>query len=350
MSARRVSMLAFAVLSAGCGVVLGFEDKELASEASDAAPTDAPTEAGPTDASTEASPPSLFGKPVVLTTGQNGPRGLTLSATHVIWTNFEGNSVARAPRNHDGTIVTPFTGADKNSPLDVVAYGTNIAWLRKDGIIESPTGGLTSGNCGGGAVGLRLSQNANDLLYTERCSDTYVWRVPKSAPSTRAIIALSPLSDAFGALATDGLSVYVAKTTSIAVIGDPDAGPRTFAITTNVLTIDMTVDDNFVYWLGGDGTVNRLAKTAFTKPPQVLATGQAGLARLALQGGELFWTAGGSGGPNGKIMRAPADGSRAPDVLAEGQNEPFGIAADITGVYWANHGDGTIMKLPRSAL
>ena len=346
VSAWRVSVVALVALSVGCGVVLGFEDKELASDAPDAATTDARPDVDPNDGGVEAAAPSVFAKPVVLTTGQNGPRGLTLSASHVIWTNFEGNSIARAPRNHDGTIVTPFTGADQPAPLDVVAYGTNTAWLRTaDGYVVFASGGQYR-NCG---TGLRLTQDANDLWYTELCPESNLWRVPKASPSTRAVAAQSPASDPYGALASDGLSVYVAKKTAIVVIGDPDAGARTFAVTTGVVTVDLIAGDTAVFWLGGDGTVNRLAKTDVAKPPKVIASGQAGLARLALFAGELFWTAGGGGGATGKIVRAPADGSRAPDVLAEGQNEPFGIAADATGVYWANHGDGKIMKLPRAA-
>jgi hypothetical protein len=32
-------------------------------------------------------------------------------------------------------------------------------------------------------------------------------------------------------------------------------------------------------------------------------------------------------------------------ALAVGQSSPFGIAVDATSVYWANNGDGTLMKV-----
>lgn len=294
----------------------------------------------------EAGQPSIrYAAPVVLTIHQNGPRALTLSNTHVVWSNFEGKTIAKASRDHDGTEVAPATAADQPDGLDIEAFGNNLAWLRSDGYVIFSTGVSGFRNCD---VGLRLTQDANNLIYSERCSNGTInlWRVPKASVTERVVILQGTAADPIGAIATDGLSVFVARKTAIFVQGGVDAGSPTFAIT-NSTVLDMAVDETNVYWLSSNGTVNQLAKSDRGKTPMVLASQQAGLARVFVYQNEVYWTAGGAGGPTGKVVRASVDGTSNAEVLADGQNEPFGIAADATGVYWANHGDGTIMKLPR---
>jgi hypothetical protein len=56
---------------------------------------------------------------------------------------------------------------------------------------------------------------------------------------------------------------------------------------------------------------------------------------------------------SGTIVRAPLPGSAASSVtvLASGQNAPNNVAADVTRVYWTNHGmnglPGQVMMAPK---
>jgi hypothetical protein len=99
-----------------------------------------------------------------------------------------------------------------------------------------------------------------------------------------------------------------------------------------------------VYWLTVSGNVERLDKDK--TEPVTLANDQPGLARLVLDGADVYFTAAGISPGRGKVARVPKAGGAVTD-LATDQSEPFGIAVDESGIYWANHGDGSIMKRSR---
>jgi hypothetical protein len=61
----------------------------------------------------------------------------------------------------------------------------------------------------------------------------------------------------------------------------------------------------------------------------------------------VYVTARGLEEATGRIVRIPKAGGPAVD-LATGLHEPWGIAVDGSGVYVTNHGDGTVIVLPRS--
>jgi hypothetical protein len=68
-----------------------------------------------------------------------------------------------------------------------------------------------------------------------------------------------------------------------------------------------------------------------------------GAARLALAGGNVYWTESATGAVKALAM---ASAGGAPLTLATGQKTPDPIATDGTAVYWGNDGDMTIMKAP----
>ncbi len=334
-------------LAMGCELLVGTDDYELiGSDVGDGSVADATDDGGePADAADAAAPPPKFDNVTIIASGQAGPRGIALGETDVYWTNFDADTIGSTSKNGDGGVAPAITGADHPGCLDIVAYGSTLAWLNtKQGtLIVAPRSAqpIAVKNCG---TGVRMTQDAVNLWYTELCSatETNLWRVPKTGPKVFASQALAP--DAYGALASDGLSVFAAKPTGIAdALRPADAG--LLAPTTGA-ALDIAVDATAVYWIHGDGTVNRHEKGEGAAT-QVLASGQAGLARLALFGDDVYWTAGGASPAEGTVMIAPKNGSAAPRALATGQKQPFGIAIDESGVYWANAGDGTIAKVAR---
>lgn len=349
-SARWLVASALVVSPLACELLVGSETRPLASVGADAARDDASPSNGdgsPGDAANggDAGPPPAFGEVVVLARGQSGPRGIAINATQVFWTNFDADTVGATTKDADGGVVGPLTGPDHAGCLDIVAYGDTIAWLntRSGRLVIKPlaAAGTTVSNC---AVGVRMSQDAVDLFYVERCSgnESNLWRVPKTGP--KMLASQVPPPETYGAVASDGLSIFAAQSTAIVDVTKPaDAG---LFVATPGAALDVIADATAVYWLQADGTVNRRDKATGAATKQ-LATAQPGLARLALYKDQLFWTAGGASPGAGFVATAPVDGSRGPVVLASAQQEPFGVAADDTGVYWANAGDGTIAKVPR---
>jgi hypothetical protein len=74
--------------------------------------------------------------------------------------------------------------------------------------------------------------------------------------------------------------------------------------------------------------------------PEVIADGQSGPIGIAQRGTYVYWT----NNVGGTIMRALKIGG-IPELLASGQQAPSGIAVDASVVYWANRDDGTVMAL-----
>lgn len=284
--------------------------------------------------------PLATGDRVVLASGQGGPRGIALSATHVYWVNTEAGEVVRVPK--EGGAPQALIGAQL-TPLDVAVDGGRVYWFnsggRRDTLLRAmPLAGGTSVSMGDidGTKFSRMTSDTVNLWVTT--AESRLHKVPKVGAAYSTATAGGGLS----AVASDGSSVYVAQGTSI-LSAPGGSSPILFASGTSQ-PVDIATDDVAVYWLTGDGRVLRLDKSAPGGTATVLAAGLAGCARLALFGSDVFVTAGGAGAQTGKVLRLPKSGG-APVVLAEALPEPFGIAVDATGVYWTNHGDGTISAL-----
>jgi hypothetical protein len=71
----------------------------------------------------------------------------------------------------------------------------------------------------------------------------------------------------------------------------------------------------------------------------IVAAGQDYAFRLAATETSLYWTR-----SDGSVLRAQV-GSE-PEILASGQSSPGDLVVDATHVYWANLGDGTIVRAP----
>jgi sugar lactone lactonase YvrE len=104
------------------------------------------------------------------------------------------------------------------------------------------------------------------------------------------------------------------------------------------------VDGTSVY--GSDGRT--IGKTPISGGTTItLVSGQNGVARMAVDTANIYWTA----TNDGTVMKAPLDGSGPPVALAVLQNYPTGIAVDSTSVYWTSHAGaascaaGAVMKV-----
>jgi len=77
-------------------------------------------------------------------------------------------------------------------------------------------------------------------------------------------------------------------------------------------------------------------------PATVVLFGEANMpAGIAVAGGDVYWADHG----DGKIMKCPVAGcGGAPTVVASGQGGVFGVAVDSVNVYWTNDGDNDVMR------
>jgi hypothetical protein len=113
----------------------------------------------------------------------------------------------------------------------------------------------------------------------------------------------------------------------------------------------LTLDSNYLYWIAaGPNEVHRCELPSCGGSPQIVAYIPAptdktvGLSGIALYGENAYWTDGLDDG--GTVYGCPSSGCppSGPSIVAKDQSDPALIAADDSGVYWANTGDGTIRR------
>lgn len=76
--------------------------------------------------------------------------------------------------------------------------------------------------------------------------------------------------------------------------------------------------------------------------PQALATEQSYPFGIAINSGNVFWT---NSSSSGSVMSVPKSGGTA-TVIAAFQNLPKKLVVNLGFVYWTNFGDGTVMRAP----
>ena len=156
-------------------------------------------------------------------------------------------------------------------------------------------------------------------------------------------------------LIVDSGKVYWSLTANTGLCGsdglimhcDADACEATAApLVSSVCSAGLAVDAANVYIAehgGGDGTVERCARSGCAGNSDELAEVLAGPTSLAAAGGALVWTAGASDPANGGAVFVCDPGDCAPQALASGPNIlPVSVATDGLRAYWPNV-DGTIM-------
>jgi hypothetical protein len=103
--------------------------------------------------------------------------------------------------------------------------------------------------------------------------------------------------------------------------------------------VSLAADGRYVYWVNGDGTVNKvpLAGGKVT----TLASGQDQPSAVAVDGTNVYWV---TWDQQGTVEKVPIGGGPV-TTLATGQSWPASVAVEGTRVYWVN-GDGTVNEVP----
>ena len=244
--------------------------------------------------------------PTILAYGQNPAGVIALDSTYVYWTSALDGTVMKAFISGDGPAIL---ASGQDSPGGIVVDSVNAYWIAGGSLCRVTTGGGTGQNVGTGGI-------------------------PGTAP-VALVLAYRYLFIAFSDSSVSEVLQGGGPLTPIVPAGSsPLYGSGRFA-----------VDATSVY--GSDGST--IGKTPISGGATItLASGQNGVARMAVDATNVYWTA----TNDGTVMKAPIDGSGPPVALAVLQNYPTGIAVDATSVYWTNHtgaascAAGAVMKVP----
>jgi hypothetical protein len=294
-------------------------------------------------------------RPVALVSFQKSPFDIAVDSTNVYWADGYGN--VSGVRIAGGA---PFllAGGQTNIARGFAADGTNVYWSTQGSY--DPDAGWYDGSVvkvaadgGDRPVPLATAQ-ANPISVAVDGTHVY-WADNSSGSLLRvAVDGGTPITLATGlsfpsAIATDGTSIYCAEHgngTIETVANDSEAGaPKTLLVFGQDNIWGIAVAGGSVYWVD-DGPLERDGGFTHGAIMQVPADG--GLfARLAwpvdnpygiaADSTHVYWT------QIGAVMSAPLDGG-PPTMIAPGQQEPGGVVVDSTNVYWTDPMAGTVMK------
>jgi sugar lactone lactonase YvrE len=238
-------------------------------------------------------------QPVVLAMGQSEPRGLALDDKSLFWATEKSGTVVRFPK--DGGSLFKLAGSQLQ-PTAITTDGLNVYWV----------------NFGAAMGGTVVSVTVDGAFQT-----------------TLATGQVDPR-----AIAADGLNVYWAN--SDAVMGMPKKGGSLSVVASGQDGPNsLVVAPSGLYWTTSPGgTVMRLPTVG--KAPILLASSVSDLWGIAVFGMNAYVTS----ASGSSVRRVAITGGNKLETFVSGQVSPTGIAADASGVYWANSGDGTVMRAP----
>jgi len=205
--------------------------------------------------------PGTTGTPQTLATDQSIPTDLALDGNYVYWVSHGGAAVRRTLRVGGSAIEDLVVGIENPYRLalsDAYVY-FSTAYVGPYRVAKD-----------GGAPELLSSGGAHSVAVR----DSYVVWTDRELP---------------------GIVGFDENTLQVEILALLDS---------EVFADGITLDGGFVYWTQADGTVWRLSRSG--GEPELLASDPGGRPTLiAVDASCVYWTAGGSGGDVGHVMRAP---------------------------------------------
>lgn len=263
-------------------------------------------------------------QPMVIATGQQGPRTLFVSGSTVYWTNHTdayAGSVASCP-------VTGCVGPPQT-------YAT--------GLYDASGISVSAGSIFFGVFGATPAEGgpANQSSGMFACSTAGCAMNP------------APLTNTPGAIvgvASDGVNVFwndsgYGQVLSCGVSGC-NGTPTVVASNIGSPWYGLATDATSVYFAGrGDGTVYSCPKAGCGGSPKTIVSGLDGPYSLAVDSDTVYVTTYDPNDMNtpAPVVSCPLTGctTTTPTMVAANQATPSGIAADGAGVYWANEATAT---------
>ena len=348
------ALAAVGLAAAGCGLLAGLEDNQLAPGAGGGGTTGGAGGEGGLQRLAE---------------GQSLPHALAVDGTHVYWATEgkDARGVWRVPR--DGGAPAQLVALDNptvDNPAEVeigIAVDTdNVYWTE-----DSGDGSCTSGDSDYRQDKVRgvAKAGGDPFELWSDCPHTDPFGIAVdgqyaffSVVGSRDIVRVrkGTLEEATlagdeqdpYALALDGANVFwtlrtdwdgAVRTTEKAGEGDQPEDVFRDGEQVERRPNALAVDETDIYWVD-DGRVRAKSKADGSTEIRDLVDGSGALPAIALDVTHVYWT----NASDSTILRVAKQGGPV-EELARDQNDPEAIAVDDTGVYWANFGRGDIVKL-----
>lgn len=300
---------------------------------------------------------------VVLTSDEASPYGVALDADAVYWTNRGGRGVdgeirvgaVRKRLKQEATIID-LASSPNDSPHAIALDDANVYWssapVSEDACTvaldrmhqiskeaPSPNQGRIELWQGCGEVAA-LALDPTRVYGARPTSHRITSPVKGGTSSSKELRPLHEDGEPFG-VAADAEGVYFSDRLHKVIYVDNKLG----AITPLVEGLveppgHLVLDDTHVYWLAEHSVLRYPRRPASGEAPMVLHEDVQAPGGIAAYGDHLYVT----DSEPGFVYRIQKDGLAEPIRIAEDQGYPTGIAADETGVYWANTRSGEIMR------
>lgn len=235
--------------------------------------------------------PVSGGDPILMGTALGAVNAITVNALGIFTAGAQGAS----RMDLDGTNKYDL---DYGTARGIAADMTNVYWSASNSIRFGPANGGAFGTLLSAVTAIHsvaLDVNSNVIYWAP--TDSSVWSSPINSPLPKQIASGTPGSNN---IVLDGTNVYWSSNQGI------HSAP-----------------------IAGGGTVNTLAPSTAT------------VRALAVDDKHVYWTDEFAN----LVQRVAKDGSTPPELLAQNQFGPYGIALDSTYVYWSNMNIPAIWKV-----
>ena len=233
-----------------------------------------------------------------IASGQAAPLGIAVTPTHVYWGNTGDNTLQGTSKTMFGAMF--FASASK--PSFLAASPTVLFWANAgNGTLEGASladGGIERDSDAGGASPSDVALNDTAVFWT----------------TTNGVYS-APLSGGNGTVAAKDA-----------------AGAVALAVTATT-----------IYWTNDSGTIHAQAIGGGTQSQ--IHSGEAKPTGMAVDDADVYSVDQGTG----NVYRAPLDATNdtKTEIIATGQAGPYRIAVDAKFVYWTNYTGGTVARLAK---
>lgn len=287
---------------------------------------------------------------VTMAAKQTGPQGVAVDDTYVYWPTLD-TGVYRCPLGDCPKPIPEFIeiGPSQN---EVKVDEQRIYWARSTQFDGSSLLSCPIDGCVGepDVVVDGVPQIANftltdtQVVFSDSSDvDGAVYVCDKTGCNGAPTVLATGQQEAFGSVVVDGVVYWVSRaggTLSSCAIGGCNDTP-TILVSNLAGPVDVASDGTSLFFtLQGGGAVMRCT-IGDCDAPEVFADDQLGPSGIAVDGSGVYWVNFGNQLPIGSVVTCPLDGcpGGTPRVLSEGELHPLALALSDDAVFWVNVGE-----------
>jgi hypothetical protein len=300
-----------------------------------------------------------------MATALSEPLFMAQGPDDVYWTSIAGDEVRRANKFDGGTaqfgggvvVDQPFGIAADDNAVYFANYGSSGT------VVRCPFSGCTAQSIlfDAGTQASAITINANFLYWLQPFFDE-IDRMPATGGSAVAVASPDTANNFSGRawLASDGTYAYWSEPKNGTIMRQTQSGNPETVAGNIVLPMRIRLDGGNIYYVAGgsgnhDGAVGFISASADAGVPQTFSTTEQNPWDLTVDATYVYWTTEGdfSGATpvgNGAVYRAPKGGGTI-EQLAGNLSDTRGIVVDDRAIYFAtaakSNADGTVWRLAK---